>query len=301
MLALGALSAYHDKADHIRESVFDGVLDRQETISSNIFNTKLQAQSAVVYDPLLDTVVYGRLSEAIHPLASLTKIMTARIAKKFLPDGTVIDVTAHDLKDAGDVGLKSGEHWDAETLLKSALANSSNDGIEAIGRTIEEKTGKSISVLMNEEAQSMGLSSLLFTNPTGLDSPDGDGGVGNAVDVARLLWQTYIQYPDLFSLTTKNESQTESEDGFKLMIKNTNPIVESIPGVQASKTGYTLRAGGNLATIITKDDESVVLVVLGSTYEGRFLDIQALAHRADLYLDTKPLFTQTKELVNTPL
>ena len=60
-------------------------------------------------------------------------------------------------------------------------------------------------------------------------------------------------------------------------IPNTNQTIETLSGAEASKTGYTDRAGGNLAVIVDISvGHPIVIVVLGSTRQGRFQDIDVL-------------------------
>jgi D-alanyl-D-alanine carboxypeptidase len=57
----------------------------------------------------------------------------------------------------------------------------------------------------------------------------------------------------------------------------TNQAIESLPGAEASKTGYTDMAGGNLGVVVDISlGHPVVIVVLGSTKEGRFRDMSIL-------------------------
>ena len=45
----------------------------------------------------------------------------------------------------------------------------------------------------------------------------------------------------------------------------------------ASKTGYTDAAGGNLAVLVNLNvNKPIVIVVLGSTVDGRFQDVNRL-------------------------
>jgi D-alanyl-D-alanine carboxypeptidase len=58
---------------------------------------------------------------------------------------------------------------------------------------------------------------------------------------------------------------------------NTNEALEHLPGLIASKTGYTDLAGGNLAIVFDKGiGHHFVAVVLGSSRQGRFSDMRAL-------------------------
>ena len=66
--------------------------------------------------------------------------------------------------------------------------------------------------------------------------------------------------------------------------KNTDELVNEIPGLIAGKTGYSDLAGGNLAVIFDAGfDHPLAVVVLGSTSEGRFNDVKQLVAAAVKY------------------
>ncbi len=67
--------------------------------------------------------------------------------------------------------------------------------------------------------------------------------------------------------------------------KNTNVDVNQIPGLLASKTGYTDMAGGNLGIAFDSSiGRPVVVVVLGSTMDGRFQDVSKLVKASLTYI-----------------
>jgi D-alanyl-D-alanine carboxypeptidase len=69
----------------------------------------------------------------------------------------------------------------------------------------------------------------------------------------------------------------ESLDGFTHTAPNTDIIVQSVPSLIAGKTGYTVLAGGNLTIIFDAGvQQPIAVVVLGSSYNGRFDDIKKL-------------------------
>ena len=129
---------------------------------------------------------------------------------------------------------------------------------------------------MNTDAKSLGLTST-FTDPAGRDIGKNIGGIGTALDVAKIFTIARKNIPELLDATTKKRSTTTASGEKVSGIPNTNQEVEEFPGAEASKTGYTDMAGGNLGVIIDVTiGHPVVLVVLGSTKEGRFKDIHTL-------------------------
>jgi D-alanyl-D-alanine carboxypeptidase len=131
---------------------------------------------------------------------------------------------------------------------------------------------------MNIRAEELGLSSLTFSNTTGLDLPGPRaGGTGNARDVSLLLAYMLEQYPSLLSTSTDQIARVYNSDGGIHTVENTNPITAELPNLLASKTGYTDLAGGNLTIAFDAGfDRPIIVTVLGSSRQGRFTDVATL-------------------------
>ncbi|MES2214373.1 MAG: hypothetical protein V4465_03250, partial [Patescibacteria group bacterium] len=84
-------------------------------------------------------------------------------------------------------------------------------------------------------------------------------------------------HPELLDATRNEIVRTTSLDNQIHTAHNTDTIVANIPGIKASKTGFTDLAGGNL--VVAFDPElgrPIIISVLGSTAEERFSDVQRL-------------------------
>jgi D-alanyl-D-alanine carboxypeptidase len=163
--------------------------------------------------------------------------------------------------------------------LDFTLAVSSNDGAVAIANTASNEFVKK----MNDKARELGLTSMQFFNSTGLDeSMSKSGGYGSSIDVAKLFAYTLKAHPDIFAATRYAKFNTTSIDGFSHTAINTDAEINNIPGIIGSKTGYSDLAGGNLAVIYDAGvNYPIIVVVLGSTYTGRFEDMGALIHASN--------------------
>lgn len=166
------------------------------------------------------------------------------------------------------------------------MSNSSNDAAEAIARAYPRGRDAFIE-RMNDRARELGLA-LSYDNPTGLTEHGEKGGVGTAIDVARLLSYAYKKYPLIFEYTTSNEGVVSSKNKDHVL-ENTNLIASSIAGLQASKTGYTDKSGGSLALRINMGlDDPYIYVILGAdTRESRFKDIEYLVQKTKEYLSSQ--------------
>ena len=113
---------------------------------------------------------------------------------------------------------------------------------------------------------------LYFRNASGLDTEDGfPGGEGKPVNILNVIKYAYLNYPEMFDQTIK-------PDG------NTNAIVNNLSFLSGSKTGFTFLSGGNLFVTIQKGlNREIIILVLNSTEESRFVDVQ---HIADFLLQS---------------
>jgi D-alanyl-D-alanine carboxypeptidase len=234
----------------------------------------IQGKAYVVYDIIDQKIIAGKNENVILPLASLTKVMTTVTARIHNDRKKSITITQGSIDGAYDLGLRKGQVFDLDELLKYTLVFSSNDGAQAIADGLG---GRDFFVAqMNTDAKELGLP-LVFTQPAGLDENGKVGGEGSALSFAKLLAVARRRFPEVFEATIKTRVTVNSSTGKIIGIPNTNQDVINFPGLEMSKTGFTDKAGGNLVVIIDVSlGHPIAIVVLGSTREDRFSDVEAL-------------------------
>ena len=254
-------------------------------------NIAIEARAVFVFDLKKRSVLFARNENEKLPLASVTKLMTALVARENLSEGVVVTLTGKDISVEGDSGLRTGERWRLGDLLSVMLLISSNDAAHAVAGFVwsagqpnadmENARSKFIG-MMNEKALALGLTQTEFFNESGLDIEQmKNGGYGSAHDVALIFAELWGKYPETIEITARKDARIVSQDDIAHILPNTNEIVGKISGLVASKTGYTSLAGGNLAIIFDRGiGDPVVVVVLGSTYKGRFDDMEKLVEAA---------------------
>lgn len=241
----------------------------------------LDAKSVYVFDAATGKVLFAKNEEAQLPLASVTKVMTAFVASS-LSDGTVVNVTKEDLNG----GLSLGEKWNLKNLLDYTLVVSSNSGASAIagaaGAVIPKKEGEKNEEAfvreMNLTAKKLGMTQTFYLNPSGLDTDENlAGSYGSAKDMTILFDAILKTKPKLLDSTAYDSLSFTSLNGVSHSAVNTNTVVRTIPGLVASKTGYTRLSNGNLVIAFNAGlRKPIIVVVLGSGQEGRFSDIKKL-------------------------
>jgi D-alanyl-D-alanine carboxypeptidase len=268
-------------------------------LRDNPFDTVgVSAQAAVVYDVYQKRVIYKKNAHTKLPLASITKLMTTLLAFETLGEDEHIAISPESIAIEGDSGLFANESWDVSELIHFTMLTSSNDGANALAASVgslwqstpeiddESKYIQSFVDRMNFRADELGLDDTRFTNPTGLDDSS-PGGLGTAEDTAKLLTYIWEAQPEVLSYTNEQERVFVSLDDFVHVAENTNERVYNIPGLLGGKTGYTDKAGGNLAVIYDAGfDHPITIVVLASTREGRFDDVEKLIDATYGYINS---------------
>ncbi len=265
------------------------VEEPKSKVVSDVFNDiNLIAKSAVVKDLNTGKILYSKNADTTLPLASITKILTVLTFDKLFDEETA-QIKLQDLLTEGNSNLIVGESFDTKDLIDLTLTVSSNDGATALASNVINSFSsyQEIDFIeeMNKLAKKIGMNQSVFYNETGLDINESKAGAyGSASDVAKLFEYALKNRKDLFDATTKSNLTVESQEGLIHNAQNTNKIVNDLPNILVGKTGYTDIAGGNLAVAIDPSlNRPVLIIVLGSTIDGRFEDINLLAEKTIEY------------------
>lgn len=293
---LGASSALLATKETPLEVKVDTIPSVQETAATRHANafaeTSLEAKSAFVWDVTAQRVLFNKNADDVRPLASITKLMTALVSYELLDPEDRVSITDSALRVEGDSGLLEGERFTMENLVDLTLISSSNDGATALGA----RAGQAIDAhedpnaifvhAMNIKAKELGMTKTHFKNATGLDiSATEAGAYGSARDIALLMEYVVTHITDAVALTTLDLTTVHNQSGDAHTTKNTNTHTEDIEGLIASKTGYTTLSGGNLVVAVNVGlNHPIVVVVLGSSQEGRFRDTIDLVERARVHI-----------------
>jgi D-alanyl-D-alanine carboxypeptidase (penicillin-binding protein 5/6) len=139
---------------------------------------------------------------------------------------------------------------------------------------------------MNIRAGELGLRETYFLNPTGLDISETEAGAfGSARDMAFLMDYILKNQPGILERTKEEAFTLHNVAGVGHEAENTNVVISEIAGLIGSKTGYTTLSGGNLAIAYDASlNRPIVVVVLGSTINGRFSDVLKLVEASRVAL-----------------
>jgi len=222
----------------------------------------LKSTAALVIDQNGDRVLYAKNVDAIVPIASITKLMTAVVV---LDSGAPLDeilvVTEADLDDVKHTRsrLRVGTALTRTEMLRLALMASENRAAAALARAGEGGT-REFAAAMNRKAASLGMLHTRFVDGTGLSSEN----VSTAQDLSRLVAAAY-NYPLIREYTTSTSYAVTLENGRLLHYNNSNRLVgSSVWDIGLSKTGFINEAGRCLVMQSRIASRQVVIVLLDS-------------------------------------
>lgn len=282
---------FFDKQENTATTTVEAVIE------TPVFSTlSLEAQAAVVWDAKEQEILFGREQTRVLPLASVSKVMTALAAHETISQDAVITISAQALATDGDSGLVQGERFMRDDLIAFMLVTSSNDAASSLREHFDatREAGTADFVWhMNDIARDLGLTDMIFVNPTGLDEvPGAPVNRGSAESAAKLFAYAIQTIPDMIDTTRFEQGAIASLDRSH-PIKNTNTIIDDIPLAIGSKTGFTDSAGGNLALSFDATiGHPIVIVVLGSSREGRFSDMKKLITETRAFLNLGSVSTE---------
>ncbi len=221
----------------------------------------LQSSAALVLDQTTGAVLFEKNPNAVLPIASITKLMTAMVVLDAKPDLTetlAINEDDVDLLKGTRSRLKVGTHLAREEMLRLALMSSENRAAAALSRNYPGGREAFIAA-MNQKAQALGLADTRFQDPTGLTAAN----VSSPRDLAKMVDAAH-QYPLIREFSTTSEGEF-SIAGRTQQFRNTNTLVKNPTWeIGLSKTGYINEAGKCLVMQAWLNNKPTIIVLLDS-------------------------------------
>lgn len=243
-------------------------------------NLEISAKSAIsVYLPdgkeNSQKILFKKNIESKLPIASLTKLMTARIVLENYDLKEIIRINKESLRFENESNLKVGEKFKIGNFLYLLLIESNNNAAYVFSDLIgEEKFVE----LMNLEAKKIGMENTIFTNPTGLDAEISN--LSTSQDLVKLAEIISKENPLIWKILSLPEYDFYDSDGiFLYRLKNTDkllldPNLRSV--IIGGKTGETLKSKQSLLLVLKAPNEKGYLINIILNSEDRFGEMKKL-------------------------
>lgn len=239
---------------------------------------EVKAKSAVLMDLSTGKVLLAQNEHEQMAPASVTKIMTLLLIAEAIDAGDIArtDVvtasTEASQKGGSQIWLKEGEQMTVDELLRATAIASANDASTALA---EHLCGSEQAFVdrMNTRAGELGMADTHFENCTGLDDTAVDH-VTSAYDIAVMSRELMLHHSWIQEYTTV--WMDSLRDGATQLV-NTNKLIRFYSGATGLKTGTTAKAGSCLSATATRENTSLVAVVMGcATSNDRFDGAKAM-------------------------
>ena len=219
----------------------------------------INARHAIVLDRNSGTVLYGKNENEQCKMASTTKILTAIVVIENSPDlSAIVTVSSKAAHTGGSrLGLSTDDKISVYDLLYGLLMVSGNDAAVALAEfTSNDING--FSILMNQKANELGLTSSHFITPHGLDQEEH---YTTAFELAKIA--DYALNNQTFAEIVRTSNYTITINNNSKNLHNTNELLGTLEGVYGVKTGFTNGANRCLVTSCKKGNLDIICVVLG--------------------------------------
>ena len=221
----------------------------------------LESGAAILIEQSSGEVLYSHnVHEKLRP-ASVTKVMSLLLIMEALDNGQIslddqvpCSENAHSMG-GSQIWLDTTETLSVNDMIKSMCVVSANDCTVAMAEYLAGSEEAFVQ-RMNAKAKDLGMNDTTFKNCHGIDE---DGHVTSAYDIALMSRELLKNHPQITNYTT---IWMDSIRNGKSELTNTNKLVKNYKGATGLKTGYTSLALYNLSASATRNDLSLIAVIM---------------------------------------
>ncbi|MDT9000855.1 M56 family metallopeptidase [Paucibacter sp. APW11] len=226
---------------------------------ASAFKLPVNAKHALVLEEGSGKVLMEKNADAVVPIASLTKLMTAMVVLDAKPNmNEKIQIAQDDvdtLKHSAS-RVRVGAEMSRLAALKLALMQSENRAAAALARTYPGGLA-AFELAVKAKIRALGLTRTAISEPTGLSPAN----TSTAADVARMA-AAAARYPEIAQITSEKKDIVPV-NGKPREVRNTNRLVGAKGwDIRLSKTGYTEEAGRCLTMRMVSGGKPVTVVLL---------------------------------------
>lgn len=224
---------------------------------------QVDAKAAILMVADTKQVLFGkRPNDMMYP-ASTTKLMTLLTTLEHANLNSIVTVSSTAASCEGSsLELKAGDKLKLRDALYGMMLVSGNDAAEAIAENVAGSIPNFVKI-MNHSAEKIGALHTHFTNPHGL--PDPLNHFTTAYDLA-LITASGMKNPEFAKVVATREYKVRFLNRNAMRVTNTNKLLNTYPGANGGKTGYTEAAGECLVAAAKRDGVQLIVVVLNSEY-----------------------------------
>jgi D-alanyl-D-alanine endopeptidase (penicillin-binding protein 7) len=254
-------------------------IDNRQPIPSKPYVSELPnvgSTGVIVYDILSDKVVFEKSPDVARPIASVSKLLTAMVvldAEQPMDEFITMESVDFIGPKKASSKLRTGDRLNRAELLLATLMKSENPAAKSLARHYPGGFDAFMRA-MNRKAQSLGMSSAFFGDPTGLDKRN----QSSPRDLVKLV-KAAGDY-DVIRAFSTTKSYPFKTGGRDLTLSNTSYLVRNgVFDINISKTGFINEAGRCVVMETQVYGRPSIVVILGARSSAvRWSDAENLIH-----------------------
>jgi D-alanyl-D-alanine carboxypeptidase len=217
--------------------------------------------SSIVVDAATGNVLEAANPDAPRHPASLAKLMTLYLVFEALRDRRItedelVPVSVHAASmEPSKLGLVPGMRLTVQEAIFGLVTKSANDAAAALGELLGGSEDR-FAQMMTLRARALGMNHTTFTNASGLPDPDEWTTARDLAILARHMVTDFPAFYPYFSIPSFRFQHR--------VIFNHDRMLQTYPGADGMKTGYTEASGHNLITSAVHSGVRLIGVVLGA-------------------------------------
>jgi D-alanyl-D-alanine carboxypeptidase (penicillin-binding protein 5/6) len=244
----------------------------------------------VIVDGQSGEVIAGKKESDILEMASTTKMMTAYVVLRMarsdpaLLDQTIVFSERADKTGGSTSGIHAGERLPVRELMYGLLLPSGNDASVALGehfgaKLLGTEKGDALARFveeMNTQARELGLKETHYSNTHGLSAPDHRSSVRDLATLARKALADPV-FAECVRTRRHIGTVTDADGKSRQIVWNNTNRLLGTEGYDGVKTGSTGAAGSCLVASGRRDNDHVIVAVLGgASSDSRDADVRNL-------------------------
>jgi D-alanyl-D-alanine carboxypeptidase (penicillin-binding protein 5/6) len=223
------------------------------------------APTAILIEATSGSVLSEKNADELRAPSSMMKLMTAEVVFHALKEGEIKLTDEYHVSEnawrkggapSGTSTMFASIHSKIaiDDLLHGAIIPSGNDACIVLAEGMAGNE-RAFAEMMTKRARELGMTQSTFANSNGLPDPGNKMTVRELAKLARYVIQTY---PEFYKLFGEKEFTWN-----KIRQQNRNPLLNSLPGADGLKTGFTNEGGYGMVGSAVQNGIRLIVVVNG--------------------------------------